>query len=57
MVKRYSRDDYPARELEACHRVLMELVNLLHEFCDHIALVGGWVWSHWYPMQWFWEAR
>jgi len=43
MVKRYRREDYPQRELEACHRVLMELVNLLHEFSDHIALVGGWV--------------
>lgn len=43
MVKRYSKDDYPKRELEACHRVLMELVNLLQEFSDHIALVGGWV--------------
>lgn len=43
MVKRYCKDDYPKRELEACHRVLMELVNLLHEFSDHIALVGGWV--------------
>jgi len=43
MVKRYSKEDYPQRELEACHRVLMEIVNLLHEFSDHIALVGGWV--------------
>jgi hypothetical protein len=43
MVKRYSKEDYPQRELEACHRVLMEMVNLLHEFSDHIALVGGWV--------------
>lgn len=43
MVKKYSKDDYPARELEACHRVLMELVNLLHEFSEHVALVGGWV--------------
>ena len=43
MVKRYKKEDYPQRELEACHRVLMELVNLLREFSDHIALVGGWV--------------
>lgn len=43
MVKRYRKEDYPQRELEACHRVLMEMVNLLHEFSDHIALVGGWV--------------
>jgi hypothetical protein len=43
MVKRYTKEDYPQRELEACHRVLMEMVNLLHEFSDHIALVGGWV--------------
>lgn len=43
MVKRYRKEDYPQRELEACHRVLMEMVNLLHEFSNHIALVGGWV--------------
>lgn len=43
MVKKYSRADYPDRELEACHRVLMEVVNLLNEFSDHIAIVGGWV--------------
>lgn len=43
MVKRFRKEDYPERELEACHRILMELVNLLHEFSDHIALVGGWV--------------
>lgn len=43
MVKRYTKEDYPQRELEACHQVLMETVNLLHEFSDHIALVGGWV--------------
>ncbi|MDZ4834216.1 MAG: hypothetical protein SGJ27_10605 [Candidatus Melainabacteria bacterium] len=43
MVKRYRKEDYPQRELEACHRILMEMVNLLHEFSDHIALVGGWV--------------
>ena len=38
MVKKYSRADYPDRELDACHRVLMEVVNLLKEFSDHIAL-------------------
>lgn len=43
MVKKYSQADYPDRELQACRRVLMEVVNLLHEFSDHIALVGGWV--------------
>jgi hypothetical protein len=43
MVKRHKKEDYPARELEACHRVLMEMVNLLRQFSDHIALVGGWV--------------
>jgi len=43
MVKRYQKEDYPQRELEACHRVLMELVGLLSEFKNHIALVGGWV--------------
>lgn len=43
MVKKFSQADYPNRELQACRRVLMEVVNLLHEFSDHIALVGGWV--------------
>jgi len=43
MVKKYGQSDYAERELEACHRVLMEIVNLLIEFSDHIALVGGWV--------------
>jgi hypothetical protein len=43
MVKKYGKGDYPDRELEACQRVLMEIVSLLNEFSDHIALVGGWV--------------
>lgn len=43
MVKKFGQSDYSERELEACHRVLMEIVNLLKEFSDHIALVGGWV--------------
>lgn len=43
MVKKVGQSDYSERELEACHRVLMEIINLLKEFSDHIALVGGWV--------------
>jgi len=43
MVRKFKRSDYSEREMEACHRVLMELVTLLSEFSDHIALVGGWV--------------
>lgn len=43
MVKKFGQSDYAKRELEACHRVLMEIINLLKEFGDHIALVGGWV--------------
>lgn len=43
MVKKYGQSDYAEGELEACHRVLMEIVNLLKEFSEHIALVGGWV--------------
>lgn len=38
-----SRGDYPEKEIEACRRVLIEIVNLLHEYKDNIALVGGWV--------------
>jgi hypothetical protein len=43
MVKKFVLADYPDIELEACKRVLMEVINLLREFSDHIALVGGWV--------------
>ena len=43
MVKKFKQDDYPKREIEACKRVLMEILNLLKEYADHIALVGGWV--------------
>lgn len=43
MVKKFGQSDYSERELEACHRVLMEIINLLKEFSDHVALVGGWV--------------
>lgn len=40
---KFGQSDYPDRELEACQRVLMEIINILKEFSDHIALVGGWV--------------
>ncbi len=43
MVKKYKQSDYPDRELEACQRVMMEIVNLLKEYSDHIAVIGGWV--------------
>jgi hypothetical protein len=41
MVRQYGQSDYSGRDLEACHRVLMEIVNLLKEFSDHMAVVGG----------------
>jgi hypothetical protein len=43
MVEKYGATDYSDKELEACRRILMEIVNLLKDFSDHIALVGGWV--------------
>ena len=43
MVKKYKQTDFSAREIQACHRVLMEIVGLLSEFRDYVALVGGWV--------------
>lgn len=43
MVKKYKQSDYPDRELEACKRVMMEIVSLFKEYSDHIALIGGWV--------------
>ncbi|MBX9877886.1 MAG: hypothetical protein K2Y22_05455 [Candidatus Obscuribacterales bacterium] len=43
MVKKRTQDDYIHKEIDACKRVLIEIVRLLSEFQDHIALVGGWV--------------
>lgn len=43
MALKFGASDYPNREMEACQRVLIELLNILKEFKDHFALVGGWV--------------
>lgn len=40
MVNQY---DYSAREVAACKWVLIELVQVLGEFRDQMAIVGGWV--------------
>ena len=43
MVEKYKITSYLDRELEACHRILIEVINLLKDFNNYIALVGGWV--------------
>jgi hypothetical protein len=43
MVDGHRAAQYSERELEACRRILIEVVNLLKDFSEHIALVGGWV--------------
>ncbi len=35
--------DYSAGQIEAAHRVLIEVMNLLKEYEDEICLIGGWV--------------
>lgn len=38
-----TRDDYSSEELVACKSVLIELIHLLGDFKNEIAIVGGWV--------------
>ena len=38
-----TKADYPKDEVEACLSVMVELMTVLGEFRDSIALVGGWV--------------
>ncbi|MBR4209748.1 MAG: hypothetical protein IKQ96_05995 [Lachnospiraceae bacterium] len=38
-----SSQDYNEGQKAAAHRVLVELVNLFHEYRDDIRIVGGWV--------------
>ena len=38
-----SSHDYSEGQTAAAHRVLIELVNLFHEYSDDIRIVGGWV--------------
>jgi hypothetical protein len=38
-----TRSDYGQREVEAAHRVLIELMQILGEYRDHMVLIGGWV--------------
>ena len=37
------RDDYRARQVEAAHRVLVDLGQVLAAFEDCLVVVGGWV--------------
>lgn len=43
MVRTTNRHDFSEREVEACRRVLMELMTIFDEFKEHMVLVGGWV--------------
>jgi len=43
MAKPQSLSNFREREVEACQRILLEVLNLLHEHFEHIALIGGWV--------------
>lgn len=38
-----TRDDYDGRNLDACKAVLVELIHLLGDFKNELAVVGGWV--------------
>lgn len=35
--------DYNQSQIEAAHRILIELVNLLAEYQDNIMVIGGWI--------------
>lgn len=37
------RDDYSARQIEAAHRVLVDVGQVLASFADCLVVVGGWV--------------
>jgi len=36
------RDDYGARQIQAAHRVLVDLGQVLASFKDSLVVVGGW---------------
>lgn len=38
-----SQTDYSAGQIEAAHRILVEIVNILNEYKGDILIVGGWV--------------
>ena len=38
-----NKSDYEGREIEACRKVLVEIIHLLGEFKDDIVLIGGWI--------------
>jgi hypothetical protein len=42
-VKQYAAADYDSRAVEAARRVLIELMRVLGEYDEEIAVVGGWV--------------
>ena len=37
------RDDYSPRQIEAAHRVLVDIGQVLASFSDCVVVVGGWV--------------
>ena len=38
-----TRLDYNKEAVDACFSVMLEVMNLLGEFCNHIVVIGGWV--------------
>jgi hypothetical protein len=46
-----SQTDYSSGQKEAAHRILVEIVNILHEYESDILIVGGWVPDLLFPKQ------
>lgn len=42
-MKQYTANDYGSRAVKAAHRVLIELTQVLNQYEEHTAIVGGWV--------------
>lgn len=42
-MKQYTANDYGSRAVKAAHRVLIELTQVLDQYEEHTAIVGGWV--------------
>ena len=46
-----TRKDYTVEKVRAARSVLLELVHLLGEYREEIALIGGWVPEILFPVQ------
>ncbi|MXZ05559.1 MAG: hypothetical protein F4146_02240 [Rhodothermaceae bacterium] len=42
-MKQCTANDYGSRAVKAAHRVLIELTQVLDQYEEHTAIVGGWV--------------